>query len=137
MQSTKQCMQQYYNKPLVLKFVWYVLKLCYLDWGFEPNYEVDIIWLKLWCIVSFKRWNGSAKLWRQNGDFSYTPNLLTMFLILLPMHVSLSFSINVGFLLLSFAFLDWGREGTLHPSPLRVNTILGVTYLCIACVCIS
>ena len=128
-------MKKYYDKPPVLKSIWYECKLFYSDWGFEPNYDVDLIWLKIWCIVSFKHWNGSAKsflifiLWRKNGDVSYTPNLLTMFLISLPMHVSLSFSFNVGCLLLSFAFSDWGHEGTFHPSPLRVNTILGVTCL--------
>ena len=53
------------------------------------------------------------------------------------------FSFNVWCLLLSFAFLDRGHAGTLHPSPLRVDTILGVTCLflfssvLITCVCIS
>ena len=28
-----------YNKPLVLKHIWYDCKLFYSDWGFEPNYD--------------------------------------------------------------------------------------------------
>jgi len=67
-----------YNKPLVLKHIWYDCKLFYSDWGFEPNYDVDLIWLKLWCIVSFKRWDGSAN----HFLYSYYGGRMAMFLIL-------------------------------------------------------
>ena len=69
--------------------------------------------------------------------YSYYGGRMVMFLILQTFWPCFSFHykcmflfhfyFNVWYILLSFAFSNWGHEGTLHPSPLRVNTVLGVT----------